>query len=653
MPAPESNAVQVTNSEFLRTLAQGAPNGTSLWVTSFPGSPDLTDVHSWAGRPYMPVQMAAVVDAWAAENTYFAVGALAATADGELRRRKANFVRLLVLVVDDVLLEDIQGSVSYVLETSPAKTQVGIFLDSNDPDAANMPLVDKLVTTMAEKGLLKGDVSGNNAVRYVRLPVGQNQKPRESGAWTHRMLRWAPSTRMSLADAAGAFGIDLDALRAAASTSTTTGLAGLQDERLRVLTSNVVRGENLHDSVNQIAASLVATGMPGGAVVNTLRGLMDASLALKDERWLARYQDIPRSVTTAQEKYMRAPTAVPTVASDLLLSISDLQIKASAVRWAVKHVVPEHGLGFIYGASGAFKSFIALDYALHRAYGLKWMGRKTKQADPVYLAAEGGAGLMRRIEAWHQQRGMDWRQCTMRVVVVALTLRTQSSTLRDAIVASGVGCGDLIVDTMSQTFTGNENSNDEVADFLRVLGSDLRDALGCTVTVVHHSGHSATERPRGASAIVSNVDFAFGVFRDEKEMLATVEFAKVKDAERPEAQTFSLTVQELGKDEDGDAITSLCASHINGAEALLEAHQREAEAGRGGRYEQFCSLLQTGLKEKELRHAFYSVLPEMAMDAKKKAFYDQSRKAQRVGLFEFGSSSGSTERIVIVREAQS
>mgnify|MGYP002133458850 CR=1 FL=1 len=40
--------------------------------------------------------------------------------------------------------------------------------------------------------------------------------------------------------------------------------------------------------------------------------------------------------------------------------------------------------------------------------------------------------------------------------------------------------------------------------------------------MIHHSGHTATERPRGSSAIQANTDYLYGVYRDEKEMLATL-----------------------------------------------------------------------------------------------------------------------------------
>ena len=324
----------------------------------------------------------------------------------------------------------------------------------------------------------------------------------------------------------------------------------------------------------------------------------------------------------------------PIQAGGLVLSVGELYERASAVRWAVKGLVPERSLGFVYGASGTFKSFLALDYALHRAYGIRWMGRRTRQAVPVYLAAEGGAGLMRRIEAWHKDRGMNWQDCPMKVVIVPLTLRTHARDLCAAIKATGVEPGDLIVDTMSQTFTGNENSNDEVADFLRVLGNELRDALNCTVIVVHHSGHSSTERPRGASAIVANVDFVFGVFRDEKEMLCTLDFMKIKDGERPSEEQFQLARIELGFDEDGDTISSLSARHMADPEEVAEAMKREALAGRGGRHNLMLMLAKTCTTEKELRKAFYEDVGLADNDAKKHAFYRSRDWAVKHGHFE-------------------
>ena len=294
----------VKNSEFLQLLYAGIPEKSSLWVTSFYGNPDLTDSGNWFGRPYRPDRHA-LVDSMVTVNSYFSVAALSPTADGEIRRRKANFEQILVLVADDALIDDIKGTVSYVLNTSPGKAQIGIFIDKDDPDAKNRSLVDSIVTRMAENGLLRADASGNNSVRYVRLPVGQNQKPRETGPWDHQLAVWNADCVLSLADAAAVFGIDVDELRKikdAAPADAKSSIYDGQADLLRLTASNIVRGERLHESINEMAFSLVACGTHPGTVVSTLRGLMESSLVAKDERWKARYDDIPRSVTTAVEK---------------------------------------------------------------------------------------------------------------------------------------------------------------------------------------------------------------------------------------------------------------------------------------------------------------------------------------------------------------
>lgn len=303
--------------------------------------------------------------------------------------------------------------------------------------------------------------------------------------------------------------------------------------------------------------------------------------------------------------------------SDWVLTLEQLHARAARLSWAVKGLVPDASIGVIFGASGTFKSFIALDYVLHRAYGMPWLGRKTRQAVPIYIAAEGGAGFMRRIEAWHLQHGRDWHECPMRVVPIAVTLRTDAKLLREAVQALGVVPGDIVVDTMSQTFTGDENSSDDVSSFLRTLGTELRDAFGCTVTIIHHTGHTATERPRGSSAMLANVDFMFGVFRNDGEApIATVECVKQKDAEKAAPFDMSMARHQLGKDEDGDAITSLCAQHLNLAETLLAG---DKAAARGSHRELFLALAQNGMAMKELRTLFLERLGEVT-EATRKAF---------------------------------
>jgi len=304
-----------------------------------------------------------------------------------------------------------------------------------------------------------------------------------------------------------------------------------------------------------------------------------------------------------------------------LMSLAALEDASAAIRWLVKHVVPADSVGMLFGGSGTFKSFIALDAALHVAHGLQWMGRKTTKGPVIYIAAEGGAGLWSRIKAWHRQRGLRPSDAQVYVVPAAVDLTQDAWRVVEAAQLQGVAPVMVVVDTLSQTYAGEENSANEMAAYLRELGARFRQLWACTVLLIHHSGHQATERPRGSSAIRSNIDFLLGAFRDEKEMLATVSCIKQKDGELFDDACFRLTVEQLGFDEDNDAVTSLVARHLSSAEEVEQAKLAEQAAGRGGRNTALLQLVSNGMDERSLRKAFYELLEGLDAEAKKKAYF--------------------------------
>jgi hypothetical protein len=317
-----------------------------------------------------------------------------------------------------------------------------------------------------------------------------------------------------------------------------------------------------------------------------------------------------------------------------LLSLDALKTAAQSVRWLVKHVMPADSIGMLFGGSGTFKSFIALDAGLHVAHGLPWMGRKTNKGPVIYIAAEGGAGLWPRINAWHRARNLSPADAAVHVVPVALDLTVDAWRVVEAAQLAGVQPLMVVVDTLSQTYSGEENSANEMAAYLRELGARFRALWSCTVLLIHHSGHQATERPRGSSAIRANVDFLLGVFRDEREMMATVSCVKQKDGELFDDAMFSLAVRELGVDDDGDKITSLVARHLGTLDDVQAAIEAEASAGRAGRQHVFMSLVQSGMAEKELRKLFYDTLPDLDAEARRKAYGRARKLAEQRGEME-------------------
>ena len=606
------------NSEFLSLLSGKLDGEQYLWVCSYVGDPN-SPAAAWDGRAYhgKPAQ-AQTIDRCRDQNTYVSTAVLSGLDDqARFRRSKLTFLRLAVLVADDCNPDDLVGQVSYVIETSPGKRQIGVWLDVDDPDCVNGALIDAVMGEMSAAGFMaKADISGNNRVRYVRLPVGSNLKPRDSGPWAVRLEQSNPEARYSLADACAVFGIDLDRVRAGMSAPKVRqhNESGSDHASLiALLTADNVDERSYHDPLLKLTGKLVAGGLHPGAVVEHVRGIMMAHRPASEAelaRWRSRYAEIPRMVAGAERHKQRVDAAaedvipVPAPATaGLLLTLTQLEEAAKSVRWCVKALIPADSMGILFGASGTFKSFLALDLCLHLAHDMSWCGRKTNAGGVVYVAAEGGAGISRRVSAWHKQnKRMLATNFAVCVTPLLLTVEERIVALRDAISALTFKPSLIVVDTLSQTFAGDENSASDISDYLRLINLHLRSTFGASVLVIHHTGHSASERPRGSSALTANVDYLLGVYRPDTDgMSAQLEVLKQKDGDKLLAQHFDLTKIVLGRDEDGDEVSSLVAGWYDSVKVVRDAVNKLSV------YEQMViDALSDGLvlREDELRALF-------------------------------------------------
>lgn len=367
------------------------------------------------------------------------------------------------------------------------------------------------------------------------------------------------------------------------------------------------------------------------------RAILRATIAAADEITAAAFRNAPidQLLDDAKLAFGRIDERRGPGANRLpLLALPQLRQASASISWVVKHIVPAESIGMLFGASGTFKSFIALDFALHVVHGLPWMGRRTTKGTVLYIAAEGGTGLWKRVAAWHRSRRIHWDKADFYVVPCALDLRTDAWRVVEAAQAVGVSPSVVVVDTLSQTYAGEENSANEMAAYMRELGSRFRQLWHCAVLLIHHTGHQVTERPRGSSAIRANLDFMFGVFRDEKEMLATLTCSKQKEQDSFADATFQMTTHELGTDEDGDRITSLVARHLSNTDEVREAMAGESRAGREGNNQLLLRLAENGMREADLRSAFYADCAGDTSDAKRQNYFRAKGWATRSGFIE-------------------
>ena len=591
------------NSDFL-LAAYGELAGDYGWVASFASDPNDPAAGAWAGQAWTakPTQVM-FVDSQLGNNNFYSVGVM--HTDDAPKRSKGLFKRLAVLLADDADPGSLMGPASYILETSPGNYQIGIFLDPEDPDTSDGPLIDIVLSYMASKGIINADASGNNPVRYGRLPEGRNTK-KAVGGFAVDLHHIDGDLVYSLEDAAAAFGIDLAEARAWAKNPpvqevhyTNPKMDGV--EAFKQLINPDLSERSYHDPLLKISAAMVAKGMTPDGALGMIRSLM---LAIKPDegaelaRWEARFgNDLHRMVKGAQ-KYAPEPTDDGSV----VLTLDELEARTMNVNWLVKGLVPRDSMGMLFGGSGTYKSFISLDLALHIAHGMDWAGRRTEEGAVLVVAAEGGAGIYRRIQAWHQHHGLE-RTKNVFVCITPLILSEAHSmdVLRNSIAKMPVVPALVIIDTLAQTFAGVENDSSDISAYLRGINSELRAEFNTSVIIVHHSGHTVAERPRGSSALIGNLDYILGVFRPEgDERVARLSVVKQKDADKVEDLHFDMRHIVLGVDEDDEEISSLVAECSKSAPAA---------AGRSSKYDgAIMQALYDGPKtERQLKDATSSL----------------------------------------------
>ena len=590
------------NSEFLSAV-YGRLRDDYGWTTSFASDPGEAPPSVWSGSSWSGTEsQKIVINKRGEDNNYYSVGVMNARG-GNKRRTKEFFTRLAVLLADDLsaaALNDLVGGYSYALETSRGNYQVGVLLDPADPDTKDVLIIDAVLQAMGASGYIKTDSSGNNPIRYARLPVGTNTKKREDGQFTTRLLFSKLDEVYTLADAVATFGLDLDAIKSgiAAPKPKPEGAGDAVDLFKAIINPNLEE-RSYHDPLMKLSASLVASGLKPGATVNLLRSVMLASKPEEGpelDRWRERFgSDLVRMVQGAEKYQPKEPE--PVKSTNLTETHSQVKEATKNIKWLVKNVIPQDAMGMLFGASGTFKSFIAIDLALSVLHGQEWTKRKTAKGAVYYVAAEGGAGVSRRVDAWH--RGVDVPEnlyyCRTPLL---LSSKEEIGALRASIAALPEIPVLIIIDTLSQTFAGDENSSSDIATYLRMLNSELRAAFNCTVLVIHHTGHSATERPRGSSAITANVDFLLGCYRSDPEgMNARVDVTKQKDGDLVKGMYFDLDRHVLGQDDEGDEISSLVANFHDAVAAIRQNN-------KGSKYESLImSVLATGQRvtDAELR----------------------------------------------------
>jgi AAA domain len=225
-------------------------------------------------------------------------------------------------------------------------------------------------------------------------------------------------------------------------------------------------------------------------------------------------------------------------------------------RYLVKGIIPRDGLIVAWGPPKCGKSFWIFDLAMHVALGWQYRDRRVQQGSVVYCAFEGQTGIQARVEAFRQTFPIETDQpVPFYLQPVTLDLVAQQAELIAAIKRQGEGIAPslVVLDTLNRSLRGSENDAKDMAAYIAAADA-IREAFNCAVVIVHHCGVDGT-RPRGSTALSGAVDAQLAVKRDASDaIIVEVEFQK--DGPAGDIIASRLEVVEVGKDEDGEIISS-------------------------------------------------------------------------------------------------
>jgi RecA-family ATPase len=160
------------------------------------------------------------------------------------------------------------------------------------------------------------------------------------------------------------------------------------DERWALHISNIIDGSELHDSIRALAAGWVRSGMPPGAVVQALRAIVGQSAAktATPDRWMERYSDIPRSVSTAQQEFPFEPPPAPRKIERVSLARLRRE-EAPTHRLALDKWLPARKPSVMHADGGIGKTRLALQLCVIFCTGDSLMGMHPSVAGTALFAS--------------------------------------------------------------------------------------------------------------------------------------------------------------------------------------------------------------------------------------------------------------------------
>jgi RecA-family ATPase len=217
-------------------------------------------------------------------------------------------------------------------------------------------------------------------------------------------------------------------------------------------------------------------------------------------------------------------------------------------QWLIEGCIPKDGLAVLYGEPEAGKTLLGLDWALCSATGTPWQGHAVTPGRDFYVYTESTQRLSVRVDAWLAEHGEHLRELANANFLPLLrpVNMLDKREVRHLIQVLREFQPDFIViDTLVRCFGGgNENSTQDMSQFVDGCEA-LREAFpGSTALIVHHTGKNEARGARGSNALLGAVSAEFHLVKKSEER-RSLKNSKQRDAAK--AETLELQLVPVGE----------------------------------------------------------------------------------------------------------
>jgi hypothetical protein len=212
------------------------------------------------------------------------------------------------------------------------------------------------------------------------------------------------------------------------------------------------------------------------------------------------------------------------------ITINDLIATAAAPDFLINDILESDSHGMLAGASGSYKTFVALDMIHSVSTGEDFCGNRVfKTGAVLYVCGEGRGALARRALAMAIGKS-EFHNDNVRILEEPLRLDDGIDMLRLKNELRVFNPALVVFDTFaalsSQT---DENSPSDVGRALKLVRETCSNGYTSSI-IVHHYGKDAGKGMRGASNFTNDVDFSIEM-KKTGDFTSIMSCKKMKDGE--------------------------------------------------------------------------------------------------------------------------